>query len=108
MRELKRQIASLLYERVGLSTDRKRLIGPTRATAHATLARHIVRDPYVFEFLGLNSAPRTPPCGARPPRGMDNRLFVSRYQLELPEKEDMQRLPEARISELDARVARSG
>ena len=86
VRELKRQIASLLYERVGLSTDRKRLIGHTRATAHATLARHIVRDPYVFEFLGLNSAPRTPPGGARPPRGMDTRLFVSRYQLELPKR----------------------
>ena len=40
--------------------------------------------------------------------GMDNRLFVSRHQLELPKNEDMQRFLEAQISELDAPVARSG
>ncbi len=207
VRELKRQIASLLYERVGLSTGRKRLIGQARATAHATLARHIVRDPYVLEFLGLKSADvmsesaledqlldrlqsfllelgdgfcfearqkriligdthgivdlvfyhRILKChvlvelklaafshenigqlntyvnwydrhmrgkGDNPPigillctrkdhalmeyalAGMDNRLFVSRYQLELPKKEEMQRFLEAQISELDAPVAR--
>ena len=208
VRELKRQIASLLYERVGLSTDRKRLIGHTRATAHATLARHIVRDPYVLEFLGLKSTDlmsesaledqlldrlqdfllelgdgfcfearqkriligdthgivdlvfyhRILKChvlvelklaafshenigqlntyvnwygrhmrgkGDNPPigillctrkdqalmeyalAGMDNRLFVSRYQLELPKKEEMQRFLEDQISELDAPVARA-
>ena len=38
--------------------------------------------------------------------GMDNRLFVSRYQLELPKKEEMQRFLEAQISDLDVPVAR--
>ena len=40
--------------------------------------------------------------------GMDNRRFVSRYPLELPKKEDMQRFLKAQISALDAPVARSG
>ena len=30
--------------------------------------------------------------------GMDNQLFVSKYQLELPRKEDMQRFLEAQIA----------
>jgi len=40
--------------------------------------------------------------------GMDNRLFVSRYQLELPKKEEMQRFLEAQISRLDESPARAG
>lgn len=209
VRELKRQIASLLYERLGLSADRKRLIGQTRAAAETVPARHIIRDPYVFEFLGLKSAEvmsesaledqlldrlqsfllemgegfcfearqrriligdthgfvdlvfyhRILKChvlvelklaafdhhnigqlntyvnwygkhmrseGDGPPigillcthkdhalveyalAGMDNRLFVSRYQLELPKKEEMQRFLEAQISELDMPRPRAG
>ena len=33
--------------------------------------------------------------------GMDNHLFVSKYQLELPKKEDIQRFLEERIREVD-------
>ncbi|HEY8706547.1 MAG TPA: PDDEXK nuclease domain-containing protein [Burkholderiaceae bacterium] len=209
VRELKRQIASLLYERVGLSTDRKRLLGHARDAAEVSLPRHIIRDPYVFEFLGLKSSEvmtesiledqlldrlqsfllemgdgfcfearqkriligdshgfvdlvfyhRILKChvlvelklaafnhqnigqlntyvnwygkhmrsdGDGPPigillcthkdhalveyalAGMDNRLFVSRYQLELPKKEEMQRFLEAQISRLDESPARAG
>jgi predicted nuclease of restriction endonuclease-like (RecB) superfamily len=208
VRELKRQIASLLYERLGLSTDRKRLIGQTRAAAETMLARNIIRDPYVVEFLGLKSTEvmsesaledqlldrlqsfllemgegfcfearqrriligdthgfvdlvfyhRILKChvlvelklaafdhhnigqlntyvnwygkhmrgeGDGPPigillcthkdhalveyalAGMDNRLFVSRYQLELPKKEEMQRFLEAQISQLDVPRSRT-
>lgn len=202
VRELKRQIASLLYERVGLSTNHNELLVQTRAGAEASLPRHIIRDPYVFEFLGLKSVEvmsesdlenqlldrlqsfllemgdgfcfearqkriligdthgfvdlvfyhRILKChvlvelkvaafdhqnigqlntyvnwygkhmrsdGDGPPigillctrkdhalveyalAGMDNRLFVSRYQLELPKKEEMQRFLEAQMSQLD-------
>lgn len=52
-RELKRQIASLYYERVGLSKDKKKLSGLTQARAQRQEARELIRDPYVFEFLGL-------------------------------------------------------
>jgi predicted nuclease of restriction endonuclease-like (RecB) superfamily len=53
VRELKRQVASLYYERSGLSTDKQRLSTMAQTgveTANPVLA---IRDPYVFEFLGL-------------------------------------------------------
>ena len=58
VRELKRQIASLYYERSGLSKNKKKLAG------------------------------------------MDNQLFVSKYQLELPKKEEMQRFLAEQIREV--------
>ena len=53
VRELKRQIASLYYERSGLSTDKQRLSDLTQASAEAATPTLTIRDPYVFEFLGL-------------------------------------------------------
>jgi predicted nuclease of restriction endonuclease-like (RecB) superfamily len=52
-RELKRQIASLYYERAGLSKNKKKLSALTQAKAEPLSARQVVHDPYVFEFLGL-------------------------------------------------------
>ena len=52
-RELKRQINSLLYERIGLSKDKDavlKLAGEGHLTESAGL---ILRDPYILEFLGL-------------------------------------------------------
>ena len=53
VRELKRQIHSLYYERCGLSTDKKKLSELTRQGAEQASSALAVRDPYVFEFLGL-------------------------------------------------------
>jgi predicted nuclease of restriction endonuclease-like (RecB) superfamily len=53
VRELKRQVASLYYERSGLSTDRKRLADLVATGAEKATQALTVRDPYVFEFLGL-------------------------------------------------------
>lgn len=53
VRELKRQIASLYYERAGLSTDKRALAVQAQATAERSSVAQTVRDPYVFEFLGL-------------------------------------------------------
>lgn len=53
VRELKRQIASLYYERSGLSTDKQRLTELTQASAEIAAPALMIRDPYVFEFLGL-------------------------------------------------------
>jgi len=55
VRELKRQIHSLYYERSGLSTDKKKLTESIQQKAETTNSRLSVRDPYVFEFLGLKS-----------------------------------------------------
>ena len=56
VRELKRQIGSLYFERTGLSTDKAALAAQERAAAEARWRpdpRAFIRDPYVFEFLGL-------------------------------------------------------
>jgi len=55
VRELKRQIGSLYYERSGLSKDKATLAERVRAAAETAEPRLAVRDPYVFEFLGLTS-----------------------------------------------------
>ncbi len=53
VRELKRQIASLYYERSGLSKDKTKLAELTQKAAETAEPRLAIRDPYVFEFLGL-------------------------------------------------------
>lgn len=153
VRELRRQVASLYYERSGLSHDKEQLAALAQKGAEQAEPQLTIRDPYIFEFLGLRSAEvmgeshledqlldklkvanfshenigQLNTCvswyrknvtieGDNPPigillctqkdhalveyalAGMDNRLFVSRYQLELPRKEDMQRFLEAQIS----------
>ena len=55
VRELKRQVASLYYERAGLSHDKTTLARQTQIHAE-TQTSLPVRDPYIFEFLGLKSA----------------------------------------------------
>jgi predicted nuclease of restriction endonuclease-like (RecB) superfamily len=56
VRELKRQIASLLYERSQLSIDKQRLTEMTQAKSEKQSPKLAIRDPYVFEFLGLKPA----------------------------------------------------
>ena len=54
VRELKRQISSLYYERSGLSKDKKKLIALAQEGAETQEPKLSILDPYVFEFLGLN------------------------------------------------------
>lgn len=56
VRELKRQMASLYWERSGLSTDKATLSQLTQADAQVLTPAQVIRDPYVFEFLGLKPA----------------------------------------------------
>ena len=56
VRELKRQIASLYYERSGLSRNKKKLAELIRSSAEQNEPKLAIRDPYVFEFLGLKPA----------------------------------------------------
>ena len=55
VRELKRQIASLYYERSGLSRDKNALAQLAQVDAEKAEPRLAVRDPYIFEFLGIKS-----------------------------------------------------
>ena len=54
VRALKRQIATLYFERSGLSTDKDKLAAMAHAVAEKAEPRLAIRDPYIFEFLGLN------------------------------------------------------
>jgi len=56
VRELKRQIASLYFERSGLSHDKTKLSELANAAAVQAEPQHVIRDPYVFEFLGLRAS----------------------------------------------------
>lgn len=51
--ELKRQMGSLLFERTGLSKNKEKLLQITREEAVQLLPSDIIRDPYIFEFIGL-------------------------------------------------------
>lgn len=53
VRELKRQIASLYFERSGLSKNKKKLAELVQSGAEAAEPKLAIRDPYIFEFLGL-------------------------------------------------------
>jgi predicted nuclease of restriction endonuclease-like (RecB) superfamily len=55
VRELRRQIGSLYYERSGLSLDKEKLSKLTHQNAEQMADELTIRDPYVFEFLGLKS-----------------------------------------------------
>ena len=53
VRELRRQIGSLLYERSELSSDKGKFKQLTESTAETQPTTLTVRDPYIFEFIGL-------------------------------------------------------
>ena len=55
VRELKRQIGSLYYERSGLSFDKAKLSELANESTEQKTTLNI-RDPYIFEFLGLKPA----------------------------------------------------
>ena len=55
VRELKRQIATQYYQRSGLSADKAGLSKFAHDGAEQATPQHVIRDPYVFEFLGLKA-----------------------------------------------------
>ena len=55
VRSLKRQIATLYFERSGLSRNKKKLAAMVQANAQQEEPIMAIRDPYIFEFLGLRS-----------------------------------------------------
>lgn len=53
VRQLQRQIGSLLYERTGLSANKKAVVERARRQAPQQTIADLLRDPYVLEFTGL-------------------------------------------------------
>jgi hypothetical protein len=119
VRELRRQIASLAFERTALSTDKAALLEQVRQGTETDTPALVIRDPYVFEFLGIRPQ-EVMGEGDNPPvglllctrknhalmeyalAGMDNALFVSRYQLVLPRREELEALLKTELQERGA------
>lgn len=57
VRELKRQMKSMLYHRLALSTDKNEIIRLSREGQVIEKAEDILKEPYVFEFTGLPQLP---------------------------------------------------
>jgi len=55
VRELKRQIVTLYFERSGLSKDKEKLAPMVRKGVETAEPKLAIRDPYIFEFLGLRA-----------------------------------------------------
>ena len=56
-RQLQRQIESLLYERTGLSTNKKKAIELARKQEPQESFIDLLRDPYILEFTNLSDLP---------------------------------------------------
>lgn len=95
VRELKRQIGSLYYERSGLSRDKPRLAELTQRGAKPRPLFNI-RDPYIFEFLGLK------PAEVMSESHLEAQLTdkLQAFLLELPRKEEMQRFIDQQLREV--------
>ncbi|MDX2110816.1 MAG: PDDEXK nuclease domain-containing protein [Verrucomicrobiota bacterium] len=55
VRALKRQIATLYFERSGLSKDKEKLAAMVQKGVESAEPKLAIRDPYIFEFLGLRA-----------------------------------------------------
>ncbi|MFZ4397059.1 MAG: PDDEXK nuclease domain-containing protein [Kiritimatiellia bacterium] len=55
VRQLKRQIATLYFERSGLSRNKEKLAAMVKSGTETAEPKLAIRDPYIFEFLGLRA-----------------------------------------------------
>ncbi len=55
VRTLKRQISALYFERSGLSKDKEKLAAMVKQGVETAEPKLAIRDPYIFEFLGLRA-----------------------------------------------------
>lgn len=56
VRQLRRQINSLLYERTGLSKNKEALLAMVNNIPLPLTIAEVIREPYVFEFSGLKTS----------------------------------------------------
>ena len=55
VRALKRQVATLYFERSGLSKNKEKLAAMVQKGIESAEPKLFIRDPYIFEFLGLKA-----------------------------------------------------
>ena len=58
VRQLKRQIETLLFERTGLSTEKNQLLENVHLQNDQINISDTIRDPYILEFTGLQEKPQ--------------------------------------------------
>jgi hypothetical protein len=78
VRELKRQINSMLFERLALSKDKKWVLKLSRQGHSVEKHEDIIKEPYLLEFLKIPENYK-----------YSDRLFVSKYKLYLPDKNEL-------------------
>ena len=96
VRELKRALNTLLYERTGLSTDKAAVLAGHTGAQPLGVA-DVVKNPYVLEFLGLEvrlilCAQKNDTLVRYATTGLSEQLFVSKYRVNLPLKAELQQL----------------
>lgn len=57
VRELKREIKSMLFHRLALSSDKEGVLALAHNGQQVTKPEDVLRDPYVFDFVGLPELP---------------------------------------------------
>ncbi|GAA0878310.1 PDDEXK nuclease domain-containing protein [Algoriphagus jejuensis] len=55
VRELKRQMKSMLFHRLALSKDKESILQLSQKGSELQEPKDLIKDPYIFEFLGLKS-----------------------------------------------------
>jgi predicted nuclease of restriction endonuclease-like (RecB) superfamily len=53
VRELRRQMNSMLFHRLALSKDKEEVLALSQSGNEITKPEDIIKDPYIFEFLGI-------------------------------------------------------
>lgn len=56
VRELDRQVNSMLFERIALSKNKKEILQLAKKGRMVEKAEDLIKDPYVLEFLGLEES----------------------------------------------------
>src|SRR3989338_69966 len=56
LRELRRQMNSMLFERIALSKDKKGVLELSKKGQVVVKAQDAIKDPYIIEFLGLDES----------------------------------------------------
>jgi len=100
VRELQRQTGSLLFERTGLSVNKEKLLQLTNSKVQTHLPGDIIRDPYIFEFLGLKQQEVF--TENKLEDLLIKNLFISEYKLNLPSEKELKQFIESKKELLES------
>lgn len=84
VRELQRQISSLLYERIVLSKDKEGVLELAQKGQVLKSGKDLVKDPFVLEFVDIKENTRYLETDLE-----KNSIFASEYKLHLPTEQEL-------------------